>query len=217
MSAIWTTLRRALALLMGFAVGTTVVSAWALSQNGLESTNTNVSGSTISIVGDSFSAPSGECVLYSHLVSSPSKHVEAGQLRCNGATIDGTCLNDHLFIERYTGSNYYCVQGVTFNNGQGMVSTIRRYPGLSSTSMKGMVAGAELTQSGFLIGASTVATAWGESTGGCPTGAARGRFRNWKKLGSGGLWKDVAARAYTNGYICWGVGPISGGDFDVQR
>ncbi|MDQ6523055.1 hypothetical protein RB608_05560 [Nocardioides sp. LHD-245] len=213
--------RRFLLLALGFAIGSLAVSAWALSQNGRETNSDAVNGSKIAIIGQSFHVPSGGCVVYSHLVSkwSPGKHVEAGQLRCDGATIDGTCHNDHLVIERFTGSSYYCVQGVTFNNGQGMISTIQRYPNLSSTTMRGTVAGADLDQSGFTLGVKTVATAWGEATNSCPTGAAVGIFDYWDKLGAGGAWKVAKSGVFRNASDCWPTisTPATDGGFYVQR
>jgi hypothetical protein len=101
---------------------------------------------------------------------------------------------------------------------------IRRDPSSTSTTMKGDLAGANMSQGGFTSGLGVRALNWGEVTGGsnCPDGPALGKFGYWQKL-KGTTWSFVAGANVSNYHSgipgpCWSVTSLSStGYFNVQR
>jgi hypothetical protein len=93
----WRLLRRIAAFAVGLLLGCTAAAAWAgVDQTGRITDSTAIDGSSSVVYGEAFNARPGTCVLYANLVVTVtgSRQVEGGVLRCDGATIDGTCHND---------------------------------------------------------------------------------------------------------------------------
>lgn len=151
-------------------------------------------------------------------------HIEVGLVRCDNASIDGTCPGGRAFAERYNGNSYFCNPGADFNNDILYFGEVERSSG-SDISPTGTIWGTSITQTGFYTTDTTKAYAWGEVTGGgnCPTGNARGYFDGWERLliGNGG-WDYVNNSEiyhYATGISsapCWGVSGTVSGDFNVS-
>jgi hypothetical protein len=213
---------------MALCRGTGVTSAWAgVAQDGRATPVGTIDGPSVYIDGDSFSAPSGTCVLHSVLVAdygSNPRHVETGLVRCTAQSLDmGSCTNGYSFAERYAvGNNYFCTQGLDFNNDSDYYANIDR---TGTNSMVGSINGAPITQSGFVTSDPIATWTWGEITGtgtACATSPARGNLYAWTKKVSG-TWSTVPSPSIfhvsTGGRPspCWGVGVYNSslGQYDV--
>ncbi len=196
-------------------------------QDGRRTASTAVDGTSAVIYGNGFSATASQCALYAVLVydSEGTDHmVEAGLVRCNGASIDGTCDSGYSFVERYNGSAYYCSPGLTFSNNTGYSASISRASS-TSTTMNGAIHGASNSQTSFGTADTTTAYAWGEATGGstCPS-PSKGTFALWKRLNNAAGWSTIdGASLYRlntgmSGAPCWDtVSGVSGtGGFYVD-
>jgi len=214
-------LLRVLGCVVAFALGLgSTVAFAAVGQDGRRTSSNAVDGTTSGVRGDSFTMRTNQCVLYSILMyNETSPHmVETGLVRCNAATIDGTCRTGHAFAERYNGAAFYCNEGNTFANGTTFNPIVSRDSG---SSVSGAISGASIAQGGFPTGDAIKAYAWGEATGGasCPPGSTNGAFRGWQVLVGG--WAVVGGQSVFHGGTlsgapCFSVGGYSGGDFDVS-
>lgn len=199
----------------------------AVDQEGRGSTADAVDGSYAQIVGNGFSANSGQCVIYSALTTDftgNERQLEAGLFRCSGtAELDGVCPGDHSFVERYNGSAYYCTTGYSFDNNTAYDATTYRTSS-TSTTLTGHVNGASLDQAGFGLGDTTRAYAWGEATGGssaCPA-PSRGTFNVWQRYNTSNGWHYVTSNTVQRYYTgisgpCWTASATSStGAFNVD-
>lgn len=199
-------------------------------QEGRTAGNHSVDGSYSRLQGNGFSANNHQCVIYSAISEdftsngTPHRQLESGLVRCNNATIDGTCHNGYVFVERYDGSYYHCKQGYSFSNKyQYDATTYRKSP--TSTTFHGHVNGASLDQGGFNLSYTTVARTWGEASGGstCPA-PSRGTFHIWKKYDTSGGWTYVTGSSRYRNHSgipaapCWATisATNSSGGYDVD-
>lgn len=209
------------------AIGAVLSPASAgLDQDGRYSNTHNVDGSYTRLQGHTFNPTSGQCVLYSVLSydSTAGRQVESGIVRCNGASIDGTCPSGHVFVERYNGSAYYCTPGYSFDPIYQYDATTYRTSS-TSTTFTGHINGASLSQSGFGLSDNITGYAWGEATGGsaCPSSNS-GSFVDWEKFDYSVGWTYVTSstvyRYYygMSGAPCWNTITSTGskGNFDVH-
>ena len=197
-----------------------------LDQDGRKTGTTAADGSYSRLVGNGFSATSGQCVLYAALSydSTSDRQIESGLVRCNGAAIDGTCPDGQVFVERYNGSSYYCTPGYSFDNNTQYDATTYR-TGATSTTFTGHINGAQMSQAGFGLSDSVRGYAWGEATGAstCPS-PSKGTFTNWKRYDTSAGWSYVTSSTthrYASGQSgapCWDTisSPASDGGFYVD-
>jgi hypothetical protein len=199
----------ALITLLVFSAGPVYANA---DQEGRQAGTSTSDGSYAQVVGNGFSANPGQCVIYSAVSTdvTSSRQVEAGVVRCNGATLDGTCTDGHAFVERWAGgNNYYCTPGYTFNNNTAYDATTYRTSG-TSTTFTGHINGASLNQGGFGLNDDVVATAQAEASGGttCPS-PSRGTFNVWERYNTNTGWHYIGnALLYRvhygiSGAPCW--------------
>lgn len=212
------------ALSVGLVLGT---AAWAgVDQDGRQTDSNSVDGTYAYIVGNGFYTPSNACTLYAILVNGDNRQVETGLLRCVNTTVDGSCYDDRTFAERYAGgSNYFCVPGDHFNNGDSVSAYIER-DSSSPHKFTGWIPGTSISQSEFDPGAPTSAYAWGEVTGGnnCPTSNdSTAHFHDWNKKVSGTFsYADGSSKFRGSSGMpaapCWStISSIANGDFHVDH
>ena len=198
-----------------------------LSQDGRNSNAHNVDGSFARLQGHTFNPTTGQCVLYSVLsfdATGTQRQVESGIVKCNQATIDGTCTSGHVFVERYNGSGYFCTPGYSFDPIYQYDATTYRISS-TSTTFTGHINGASLSQSGFGLSDNITGYAWGEATGGsvCPS-TNSGSFIDWEKYDTSVGWTYVTSStvyrhwASMVGAPCWTTITSTGskGNFDVH-
>jgi len=195
-------------------------------QEGRNAGSTTVDGSYVQLIGNGFSANSGQCVIYATLSTDQTNphQVEAGVVRCASASMDGgTCTDGHAFVEVFNGSKYTCTQGYTFTNNTAYDATTYRNS-TTSTTFTGHINGASATQGGFGLNDTIRATAWGEAIGGtsCPA-PSRGTFNVWQRYNAANGWHYVgggsvkSAHYGISGAPCWAASTMSAtGAFDVD-
>lgn len=198
----------------------------SIDQDGRVSGSTSVDGSYAQVIGNSFDETADQCVLYSVLSydSTAPRQLESGLVRCSyPATIDGSCPGGQTFVERWDGSNFFCVSGYSFTNGTAYDATTYRNSG---TQFLGSVNGASNGQSGFGANDDIQGYAWGEATGGstCPS-PAHGTFNTWQRYVFGVGWSYVTGSSIFRGGVgnmcgtpCWPTvsATDSSGGFDVS-
>jgi hypothetical protein len=197
-------------------------------QDGRYSNASNVDGSFTRLKGNTFNPTSGQCVLYSVLSfdskAGAQRQIESGIVKCNGASIDGTCPSGYSFVERYNGSAYFCTPGFAFNPIYQYDATTYRTSS-TSTTFTGHINGVYLSQSGFGLSDNIKGYAWGEATGGsaCPSSNS-GSFLDWEKYDTSVGWTYVTSSSvqrYSSGMSgapCWNTITSTGskGNFDVH-
>lgn len=194
--------------------------AWAgVAWDGRKTGSNAVDGITGEVLGHTFYAPYHACVIYSHVIvadrlDGTSRQVEAGLVRCDTATIDGSCHDGYTFAETYDstqpiGSQYQCVQGLDFDNDQWNWVYLLRESGTTGT-IEGSINLATVYQGGFAQSADIYGKTWGEVTGGtaCTTGSATGQFRHWSRIidGNSAFVNSSSVFHHNNGLSaapCW--------------
>jgi hypothetical protein len=88
----------ALALAEGVALG-------SADQSGRYSASHSYDGVKAQVEGDSFNVDSGHCLVYTILVfqDADNRQMEGGLVRCDNATVDGSCNSGDKFIETWKG------------------------------------------------------------------------------------------------------------------
>lgn len=218
------TLVRLVVVVAAFSVGLGAAAAYgARAQDGRNTHVSHVDGTLAYVIGDDFGPPANQCVLYSILATdfTHPRQVEAGVVRCDNGTIDGTCHGGHGFVEVYSPSvGYQCNQGQSFSNGSSNYAIVSRNSN-TSTDFGGAILGTSNAISGFVEGDDIYAFAWAEATGSapCPGGNPSGRFLGWNKLIAGSGWSIVSNSDEYHGTSshCWHVHNVGGaGGFSVD-
>ena len=196
----------------------------AAEQGGRHSSLTaNTDGYRASVRGDAFNPMSGGCIIFAVLEWSPSayRQVEAGLVRCQNASIDGTC-NNVRFVERWTGpggvagQDYVCFPHGGFVNGTYYGFSVYRDSSTSNKFHAYLNGVAQEGAAGFANDA--VGVAWGEHTHGggstCSGWHGNGYFYSLQKFNYGSGW------AHTEGVVdttCWYVTGVSGLEWIVDH
>jgi hypothetical protein len=119
--------------------------------------------------------------------------VQSGLVRCNTATLDGTCTDGEVFVETYDSLGYRCTSGYTFTNNTEYDATTYR-TSATGTTFHGQINGASRDASGFGLTQSTRGYTWGEATSGptCPS-PSKGTFALWQRYDSATGWAYVTS------------------------
>lgn len=201
-----------------------VGSAYAANQGGRRTRNeTNFEGTSANLTPHSFNPDSGHCVLQSVLAYdfSADRQLETGSVRCDGATIDGTCHSGYHFVETYANNVYTCFQHSSFNNGDTSTFWVDRSSSQSGTFYAHIDGYTRESQGGFTPGTNVRGIAWmeraGSGTGCSGWGPAHGTFHDWQSTFGTNNWQYSTGSIY-NPTGCWAVSTISStGDFDVTK
>ena len=159
--------------------------------------------------------PTGVCMIYSQLIASSSRQLEAGLVVCAGSSkIDNTCPGTNgIFSETYiSGVGYSCYPHGGWSYGTAYPVSVQKYGSGSFVSYVNGTALQSLT--GFP--AATNAWAWGEESGQatCNGWSGSGHFSNWKYL-KNSVWNLVKTATKSPG--CWTVSTVSSGAFSVSH
>ena len=183
------------------------------------SSSTAFDGVKALVQGVNFFPGSSNCLLYSILTSrdtQPTRHVEAGLVRCNGITIDGTC-DDVRFVDYYNSNTYTCYPHGTFNTGSYYSIQISRKTATTSSFTAYLGGGEYETFPGFSTSDKLTFIAWGEQTGqytSCDGWTGQGTFTDFSRLYIGDGWSYPQTTQVRT--TCWTVGSMSStGDFLV--
>lgn len=211
-------------------VSTIVVSSSALAyvQGGRRTAvNSTLNGSSMGITAmTAFYPDNGNCVLQASVVYDGVnfRQLLVGLLRCQGATVDGTCQSGVKFVERWYNGSFFCYPHGGFANGTEITVSLNRSGVQTDTFIPYINGVGYNTQGGFSTGATAVqAFAFGERTPGSSCNGTWGnglrmRFRNWQRLTND--YAYVSGDLHTNpaNNTCWNVSnATSTGDFNVTR
>jgi hypothetical protein len=175
---------------------------------------------------DSFVPLSGSCLVSSTLVydATASRQLELATGKCNGASIDTTCVPNYDSVgETWTGgTNYVCYPGPTVGVGVTVGYWVYR-TGSSSTQYLGLFN--SVHQPGWdLTGFSSPSTheqgyQWSELTAGstCSGWSGSTQHSSWERYSiPTASWTVISSSSIIN-TGCWSVGGLSGGNFSVTH